>query len=120
DPGEVADAQLVRLAECRRQHQPGRIRQRACLARCDIRLFASKPVLAQSLGHLQVQAEKVAAIVSHTNILTFVPTCRSQGCPREIPWVDGTSVLAAPPLRKGTVRPQRTRERRVRTPLRSQ
>jgi hypothetical protein len=74
DPGEVADTQLARLEQRRRQHQAGRIRQRARLPRRDIRAVECKPLLAQPLGDLQVQAEKVAAIVSQTNILTPVPT----------------------------------------------
>ena len=42
DPGEVTDAQLVRFEQRCRQHQPGRIRQRACFPRRDIRVFGCK------------------------------------------------------------------------------
>ena len=42
--------------------------------RRDISIFRCKPLLTQSLGDLQVKAEELAANVSHTNILTFVPT----------------------------------------------
>ena len=74
DPGEITNAQLARFEQRRRQHQPSRIRQGARLPRRDISLLWREPLLAQPLGDLQVEAEQVAAIIDHANILTFVPT----------------------------------------------
>jgi hypothetical protein len=67
------NTQLGCLEQGRRQHQAGRIGARARLSRRAISLFGCEPVLAQPLGHLQVEAEELAAIISHRNIQTFVP-----------------------------------------------
>jgi hypothetical protein len=74
DPRKVTNTQLARLEQRRRQHQTSRIGQRARLPRRVFRLSGCEPFIAQPLGDLQVEAEKLAAILVHTNILTLVPT----------------------------------------------
>ena len=65
DPGEVTDAELLRLCERGGEHEPRGIGERPRLASSPLRLIDGQPVDPQGLGDLEVEAEKVTAIGCH-------------------------------------------------------
>ncbi len=73
DPSEVAAAQLLSSSEREEHAQPGRIGESASsLDRLGER-FRIRQFMAHTLGGVQIEAEKVARVVScHDAILTIV------------------------------------------------
>jgi hypothetical protein len=72
DPGEITDAELVGLEKRRGEREPCGICQRAGQTGCEdgsVWLDALRP---QTLGNGKVEAEQVAAVVDHPDILTIV------------------------------------------------
>jgi hypothetical protein len=69
DPGEVTDAELFRLGEGGREHEPGRIGQRAGLAGSALSIGKRQPLQSQLLGDLEVETEQVAMIGRDAYIL---------------------------------------------------
>ena len=72
DPGKVTDAQLVRVEQCRSKRQPGRIGKRVRLPCRRLRHGRVETPDPQSLGRREVETQKIAAIVGHDHILTFI------------------------------------------------
>ena len=75
DPREIAHAELVRVEERGGQRQPGRIRDGSsslCRLPCDRWIETFAP---QRLGDRQVEAEKLAMVVGHEDILMDVDVC---------------------------------------------
>jgi hypothetical protein len=80
DPGEVADAELIRSCQRRRQRQPGRIAERASPLGDKTSRRRFEPGAANRLRLLEVEAEKVAAVIDrHENILTAVDALFESG-----------------------------------------
>ena len=72
DPGEVADAELFSLTERRSEHEPGRVGERSGLACGALCLGKREPLQPEPLGDLEVEAEQLAAIGCHMDILTII------------------------------------------------
>ena len=72
DPGDVADAQLVRPGERRGNRQPRRIRESTDPERRALGRPRRELSLTQGLRGREVEAENIAPIVSHGVILTAV------------------------------------------------
>jgi hypothetical protein len=72
DPGEVADAELLDLAQGAGEHEPGRLAESRSASGNTLCLARIEPASAESLGHVEVETEKIAAVVGHENILTLV------------------------------------------------
>ena len=71
DPRQIADAQLVTLAQRQRERQSGRVRQRPGAGCKTLSIRGGEAVPAQRFRALKVQAEKIAVLVSHGIILTW-------------------------------------------------
>jgi hypothetical protein len=72
DPSEVADTELLDLAQSAGEHQPCGVCERSSASGGAFGLAHVEPAGAQSLGHFEVKTEKLAAVVCHRYILTFV------------------------------------------------
>jgi len=73
DPGEVADTELVRPRERRRQCQPRWIGKSTRSLGRKPSYRRLEPRASDRLGLLQVEAEKIATVIArHEDILTFV------------------------------------------------
>src|SRR5687768_10895944 len=71
-PGQVTDAQFAALRQRRGQRQARRVSERPGPPGNAPRRLGAEPACAQRLGFLQVEAQDVAAIFTHTVILTPV------------------------------------------------
>src|SRR5713226_6624763 len=73
DPREIADTQLVPVAQSERDRQPRRVAQRLEADGGAARCAVVKPSLAKRLGKGQVEAEKFTLVGSgHIDILTII------------------------------------------------
>jgi len=75
DPGEVAYTEFG-TSQRRSEHQPRRVGERTGAPgqlSCGGRVKPNGP---EDLGLVEVEAEKVAAVIIHSNILTYVAMCR--------------------------------------------
>ncbi len=72
DPGQIADAQLIRPGQRRRERQSRRIGKSMRPARGRLRYVSVETVRAETLRHVKVEAEKIAAVAGHLNILTGI------------------------------------------------
>jgi glutamate synthase domain-containing protein 1 len=72
DPAQVADAKLSRLQKRGGQGQAGGIGQACGSTGKPLRCFRPEAILADDLRSGKVQAEKITAVIGHTNILTVV------------------------------------------------
>ena len=77
DPGEIADAELVRARQRGGDGQAGRVGERTRLLRQSRGSNRVQALVAQPLGLLEVEAQEVAAVVRHDVILTSVATLAS-------------------------------------------
>src|SRR5205807_9630060 len=71
-PGQVANAQLAASSEGKRDSQAGRVGQRLGSFSGAFELYQPRSLLAQRFGAGKVEAEQIASVVRHTNILTAV------------------------------------------------
>ena len=74
DPGEIADAQLVRARQRGGDRQARRIGERARLLAEPRRSSRVQALAPQPLGLLEVEAQQVAAVVGIDVILTLLVT----------------------------------------------
>src|SRR4051794_20422347 len=81
DPGEVADAQLAAVSERGGDRQPGRITEGLGSGRRRLGNLGRKPAAAQGLGAWEVEAQKVATLIAHNDILTSVGMWASRAPP---------------------------------------
>jgi len=72
DPREIADAQLISLSQRRRKREPSRIRKRPQPLTNKHERRTGSVRNAKTLGDIEVEAEKIAMFVAHTNILTVI------------------------------------------------
>ena len=72
DPGEIADAELVRFEQGRRDGKPSWITKRTGKRRPADRSIRPETLLTKALGNWRVKAEQIAPIVGHPDILTTV------------------------------------------------
>lgn len=72
DPGQIAHAKLLTLAQRRRQRQTRRVRDRPCPLGGNPSSLPIKPPAANLLSPRKVYTQKVAVIVSHKLILTYI------------------------------------------------
>jgi hypothetical protein len=72
DPREIANAELAAVPEHSREHEPRRIRERACALGGRPRRSRAQAPAAKLLGAGEVEAQEFAAIVPDANILTLV------------------------------------------------
>ena len=74
DPGQVADAQLIRLGKRRRERQPRRISKCTHSIRQLLRSCFIEPRRSELLSAGQIETEKIAAVARHDYILTPIET----------------------------------------------
>ena len=72
DPGEVADAQLVGVEQRRGKRQARRIGEPLCSRGRDFSRAGGETPLSEPLGRRKVEAEQIAAVFGHENIVTDV------------------------------------------------
>src|SRR5438128_2342839 len=72
-PGEVADAQLAASSQGKCYSQAGRVGQRLSSFGGAFEFHEPRSLVAQRFGARKVEAEQIAFVVRHTNILTGVP-----------------------------------------------
>src|SRR6185437_6603230 len=65
DPREIADAELVRFGERRRDHQTGRIAECSQPLANQQKRRARTVRLTQPLGHVEIEAQQVTTLVAH-------------------------------------------------------
>ena len=65
DPGEVADAELLGLAEGSGEHESRWVGERAGLAGGALSIARRKPMQTQLLGYPEVETKQFAAISGH-------------------------------------------------------